>query len=398
MITPVAIIGAGPYGLSLAAHLAARGVEHRIFGDPLSSWERHMPDGMFLKSEGFASSIDAPGRRWTLKRFCSEAALPYSDLGLPVPIEVFRAYGRWFQQELVPHVEAVDVSTVNRAEDGFVLELASGEQTPARRVVVATGISGFAYLPEPLRGLPPGQVRHSYDTDPAGFGGRRVAVVGAGQSALETAALLHESGALPQLVVRRPSLLWNPPPEDGPADLAERHPPALTPLGASRELWWYWHTKSAFHLAPERRRVHFVRRTLGPSGAWWLRPRVADVVPVLLGQRLTGARAGGDGVTLEVAGERDTQRLQVDDVIAGTGYRIDIDRLGFLAPELRRAVRRLETSAGAPVLSHRFETSVSGLYFVGLAAADTFGPAMRFVCGSEFVSPRLARHLAVRRR
>jgi cation diffusion facilitator CzcD-associated flavoprotein CzcO len=393
---PVAIIGAGPYGLSLAAHLAARNVEHRIIGRTMATWDRHMPNGMFLKSEGFASSIAGPKGRWTLRAFCEQAGLQYADIGPPVSIDTFRAYGHWFQQHLVPHVEDDEVTSVSRDGESFSLELRSGARAAARRVIVASGITGFAHVPPELQSLAPGRVSHSHEhTDFTEFRGCRIAVIGAGQSALETAALLREAGAHPELIVRSGAVNWNGEPEVGRYHAgARRWHVRPTPLGGGRELWRYWNSKRAFHLLPEELRVRFVRRALGPSGAWWLSSRVAGAIPVRLGQKLVGAEATDGGVVIELATATETEQLYVDHVVAGTGYRIDVDRLTFLSPELRNRLRRLRWAPGAPLLSGRFESSEQGLYFVGIVAANTFGPAMRFVCGTTFVAPRLARHLA----
>jgi FAD-dependent urate hydroxylase len=392
---PVAIIGAGPYGLSLAAHLAARGVEHLIFGETMATWDQHMPNGMFLKSEGFASNIHEPSGYWTLRAFCERAGLPYADIGPPVAVETFRAYGRAFQRELVSHVDHGQVTSVSREGEGFSLEVRSGRRVAARRVVVASGITPFAYVPPELRTLPSGRVSHTHEhADFTKFGGRHVAVIGAGQSALETAALLHEIGAYPEVIVRSGAVKWNPEPEIGNYDAPARpwHP-RPTPLGAGWELWRYWKSMRAFHLLPEQVRVRFVQRALGPAGAWWLRSRLVGAVPVRVGQSLVRADAT-DSVVIELATANGTEQLRADHVIAGTGYRVDIDKLTFLAPELRSRLRRIPSDAGAPLLSGRFESSEQGLYFIGLPAAYTFGPAMRFVCGTTFVGPRLAQHLA----
>jgi cation diffusion facilitator CzcD-associated flavoprotein CzcO len=90
-MSDVAIIGAGPYGLSLAAHLRARGVDFRIFGKPMQTWLEHMPKGMRLKSEGFASSLYDPDSKFTLAAYCKERGLAYADTGMPIPLETFTA-------------------------------------------------------------------------------------------------------------------------------------------------------------------------------------------------------------------------------------------------------------------------------------------------------------------
>src|SRR5271168_5328523 len=111
----VGIIGAGPYGLSVAAHLRRTGVAFRIFGRPMDSWLAHMPKGMMLKSDGFASDLYDPDRHLPLRQFCSERGIEYADTGIPVRIETFVDYGLAFQERLVPQLEDKLVSSVDRA-------------------------------------------------------------------------------------------------------------------------------------------------------------------------------------------------------------------------------------------------------------------------------------------
>src|ERR1700739_4804318 len=110
----VVIIGAGPYGLSIAAHLRARNVHFRIFGSPMRTWIEQMPKGMRLKSDGFASSLFEPDSKFTLEAYCREKGLPYADLGLPVPLETFVAYGLEFQKRFVPQLEQKSVVSLRR--------------------------------------------------------------------------------------------------------------------------------------------------------------------------------------------------------------------------------------------------------------------------------------------
>src|SRR5438270_5236614 len=123
----VAIIGAGPYGLSIAAHLRERGIEFRIFGRPLDTWLTRMPKGMRLKSEGFASSLYDPGVGFTLGAYCKREGLPYADIGLPVPLETFTTYGLEFQKRFVPQLENKLVVALSRSSAGFHLRLSDGE-------------------------------------------------------------------------------------------------------------------------------------------------------------------------------------------------------------------------------------------------------------------------------
>ena len=205
-VTDIAIIGAGPYGLSLAAHLRSLGRETRVFGDPMKLWRKHMPKGMHLKSEGFASSLYDPGATYTLAHFCAENAIAYADIGLPVALDTFSRYGMAFQSRFVPDVENRIVTGLRRHTDGFEIDFADGEVVVARRVVIAVGVVHFAYMPAELDGLPADLASHSshhHELDK--FAGLEVAVIGAGASAIDIAALLHAAGANTSLVARVPN-------------------------------------------------------------------------------------------------------------------------------------------------------------------------------------------------
>jgi len=392
----VAVIGAGPYGLALAAHLGPHGVHTQVYGRPMASWLERMPRGMFLKSEGFASTISDPDRHHTLARYCAELGLPYGDCGDPVSLETFGGYGLWFQQTLVPDVIETEVKDVRPAVEGFELTLNDGGTSLVRNVVVACGFPGFRYTPPELGGLPSGLLSHSSDhAHLQDFRGRSVAVVGAGQSALETATLLGEGGASATVVARRSVLAWNPLPDAGPRSLRRRARAPLTGLGAGWANVIYAEAPQAVHRLPAATRVRLAREVLGPSGAWWLRERLEGHVDVLTGHKVVGAEASGSRVRLRLDAGGSAREIEVEHVIAATGYRVSIDALEFLASTLRR---RLRTVAGAPALSSSFESSVPGLYFVGMAAANSFGPVMRFVCGTGFAARRTSSRLAASRR
>lgn len=389
-VVEVAIIGAGPYGLSLAAHLSAHGVPFRIFGDPMSAWSKQMPKGMHLKSEGFASSLSAPGSAFTLRHFCSEQHLPYADTGLPVPLETFISYGLEFQKRFVPQLEKKKLISLRQAAPGFELQLENGEMLVARRVVAAIGISHFAHIPACLAGLPGEFVTHSSaHNDPGELGGRRVAVIGAGASALDLAALLHEAGACVEVIARRPVIHFHDPPRQ--RTLRERILQPMTGLGSGRQLFFYVHAPRVFRLLPQRIRLDRVHKTLGPAPAWFIRDRVVGKVPLHLGFEITGAGIQQHQVVLSLEDRQGNRKtIEADHVIAATGYRVDLRRLDFLCAEMRN---RIETVESAPTLSSTFESSIPGLYFVGVTAANTFGPLMRFAYGCEFAARHLARHL-----
>ncbi|MFD3585602.1 FAD-dependent oxidoreductase [Streptomyces sp. NPDC058683] len=394
MIQPVAVIGAGPFGLSTAAHLRARGIPVRVFGDPMVSWRDHMPEGMLLKSTPAASNLDCPQRGHTLADYCDAAGLRrlVTDEDI-IPVDTFIGYGEWFQQKLVPELERVRVVSVDRDKAaGFELKLDSGELFTARAVVVATGLSGLAHLPAELVGAaadgPAGTVSHSSQHhDLTRFSGKELIVVGSGQSALETAALAAEAGAQVRVVSRgRGKVAFGAPPWDQPRLRPE------SPFGRAWSLWALSYYPHPYRYLPARTRHHLVRRVLGPLGAWWLRDRFEDKVQVHEVAGVTGADTS-DGAPVLTVRTHDgrTDRLTADHVVAATGYRVDTAAMDFLGPELRT---RVAVSRGAPKLGAGYVSSVPGLYFTGLPAAASYGPVMRFVCGTEFASPRLAKHMA----
>ncbi|WP_338896598.1 FAD-dependent oxidoreductase [Streptomyces sp. TG1A-60] len=396
MIQPVAVIGAGPFGLSTAAHLRARSVPVRVFGEPMVSWRDNMPAGMLLKSTPVASTIDAPQGGHTLADYCEAAGIRrlVTDEDI-IPVGTFISYGTWFQQRLVPGLERVRVVSVDRGNGGgFELKLDSGELFTARAVVVASGLSGLAHLPTGLAGAtvdgptPTGPVSHSSQhPDLSRFQGRELIVVGAGQSALETAVLAAEAGARVRVVARgRGAVAFGAPPWDQPRLRPE------SPFGRAWSLYALSYYPHPYRYLPATTRHFLVRRVLGPLGAWWLRERFEGRVEVCEVARVvrSGVIDGRPRLTLR-SHEGRTEELAADHVIAATGYRVDLGSMGFLGHELRT---ELAVSRGAPVLGAGFRASIPGLYFTGLPAAASYGPVMRFVCGTQFASPRLARHLA----
>jgi cation diffusion facilitator CzcD-associated flavoprotein CzcO len=387
MPVDVAIVGAGPYGLSIASHLRARGIGHRIFGAPMHMWRTQMPKGMFLKSDGFASNLYAPGAGFRLSDYCASQNIPYADMGLPTSRTVFADYGEAFQRRFVPHLEATDVVALEQAPPGFRLTLASGEGLSAERVVLAVGISHFAHMPRALAGLPGALVSHSSQhADLGAFSGREVIVLGAGASALDCAALLADAGASVRLVARASAIGFHNGPGTLPRPLLDRLRAPDSGLGPGWRSRLCTDAPLLFHAMPERFRLLVVRRHLGPAPGWWTRAMVRDRVDFQLGQQVRGASEAGGRVRLDLTGTDGTRRsLSADHLIAATGYHPDVQRLGFLSTALRDA---LKTAGDAPVLSRNF---------VGPASANSFGPVARFAFGAGFTSRRLTRHLAARR-
>ncbi|WP_210435342.1 NAD(P)-binding domain-containing protein [Saccharopolyspora sp. ASAGF58] len=381
-LVDVAIVGAGPYGLSLAAHLRRAGLSYRQFGLPMNLWRAHMPRGMYLKSQGFASNLSDPDGTHTLRNFCLETGRRYADYGVPVSLENFVDYGEWFQQGRGLDVEEELVADIEQRPGRFELTLSSGERVEASQVVVAVGVEYFARIPGVFSELPAELCTHSsVHDDLSSFDGQDVIVVGAGQSALETAALLHENGANARLVARAPGIAWNGKPllPDRPLWSRMREPEAG--LGSGLSTWFYSEHPKVFRHLPRATRIYRARTALGPAGGWWLRERVEGRFPVHVGHRLDWAKATGDQVRLGVRVGGEVRAFTADHVICATGYPPEITRLPMLSAGLRSAIRTID---GTPRVGKDFESSVPGLYFAGPLVAPSHGPVMRFVYGADY--------------
>lgn len=384
--TEVVIIGAGPFGLSVSAHLSVLGIDHLTAGRPMDTWRARMPVGMLMKSEPYASTIAAPGGNCDLAAFCQSRGLDYVERVGPLTLERFLEYADWYTEQLVPDVRDDMVTEVTSVAGGFRVAFADGAPVTTRQVVVATGVVPYWHLPAELAGLSSELVTHtSHCHRPDDYSGRRVAVVGAGQSALETAALLHEAGADVQVIARAQALNWSAP-----------NPAHLSALGRIRrpvtqlcEGWRcaFWNTPSAFRMLPADMRITKARTVLGPGGSWWLKDRIDGVLDVLTGHRVKEASPGKRGVRLVLEGPKQSE-VDAEHVVCGTGFRVDLARLPFLPPALRSSIQTLN---GHPLVSRSGETSVPGLYFTGAPTVLSIGPSARFIAGTHTLAALLAR-------
>jgi cation diffusion facilitator CzcD-associated flavoprotein CzcO len=391
-VCDVAIIGAGPHGLSLAAHLRARGVDHRIFGRPMTTWSERMPKNMILKSDGFASNLSAPSPESTLKAWCARNGIAYADQGLPIPLDTFLSYANWFQQRHVPDVERLNVAALDETGDGFTVTLESGEKVVARNVVMAVGITWFEHLPPVLAKLSADAVSHSAGhRDVTGFKGREVAVIGSGASAVDLAHLLHEEGASVRVVARASEIEYNKIPDATDETLIGRTLRPASGIGRGWRSLFCAEAPLLFYRLPEGLKQRAVASHMHPAAGWFMREKVEGVIPMSLGRTLSNAQEKNGRVTLTLADR--TGRMEMhsfDHVIAATGYKPDMYRVPFLKSAL---ATRIAPYGAAPTLSDSFETQVAGLFVVGPAAIDTFGPLMRFMVGAEFAAPRVAGRL-----
>ena len=385
--TDVLIVGAGPYGLSLATQLRHRRVDMRIVGQPMKFW-RDMPVGMNLKSLAFATSIYVPHAGATFPEWCRQQGLEDFE---PCTMQSFAAYGMRMQERFLPDLEDDTVTQICAAARGFDVVLSSGGRITARRVVLATGLSHLARVPDVLRDLPRELATHtSLLQDYSVFRDKEVAIIGGGASAIEAGAFVHEAGGQPQVLIRGERAVFH-----GRSarvrPLLERIREPVTVLGTGRRHWILQHVPLAVHFLPEARRVRFVQQSFGPASPWWIKDRVQGKIPLHVNSEVIAARPAGGRARLIVRSDGGAERiLEVDHVIAGTGYHADVAKLPYLDPRLSE---RMVRTAGAPALSMTFESSVKGFYVVGPLSAMSFGPLFRFVAGADFTVRSLARHL-----
>jgi FAD-dependent urate hydroxylase len=376
----VTIIGAGPYGLASAAYLRAAGVETRVFGEPMEFWKEQMPVGMCLRSSWDASHIADPKQALTFDAYVRHNG---NHVAKPIPLDRFVDYGQWYQQLAVPDLERRKIVKIDLDPRGFQLRLADGEAFLSRRVVLATGISTFARRPAEFAGIPSELASHaSEQKDLRKFKGQRVIVIGAGQSALESAALFKEAGIEVEVIGRQQTLNW-----------VGLHPKLhhlgiiskllysnrdVGPAGISRLVAM----PHVFRSFPRKFQDRTAYRAIRPAGAGWLRPRLVGV-PLTLGRHVVSATVQGSQLHLKV--DDGTERL-IDHALLATGYRVDVSRYDFLSESL---LQRLETVDGYPVLKRGLECSTPGLHFLGKPAAWSFGPLLGFVSGTEFAANEL---------
>jgi thioredoxin reductase len=347
---------------------------------------------MVLKSDGFVSNLSAPSADSTLKAYCARHGLPYADQGLPVPLDRFLAYAESFRRRFVPTLEETYVTALERGADGFLLTLDSGERVQAKAVVLAVGITWFAYTPALLSALPKSAVSHSFaHRDAETFKGREVAIVGSGASAVDLALLLHEAGASVRIVARTPALEFNSVPEIEGRSLLQRLQEPPSGIGRGWSSYFCARAPLLFYRLPEHLKARAIRSHMQPAAGWFMRDKVEGHIAMTLGRALAGAESHQDRVYLtlrDAAGREET--LSCDHVIAATGYRPQMRRLPFLSPAL---CARIAPDGNTPFLSDNFETNEKGLYVVGPAAIESFGPLMRFMVSAEFTAPRVSAHL-----
>ena len=382
----VAVIGAGPYGLAAGAHLKAAKIHTCVFGRTMSFWQENMPKGMKLRSTWGASHIADPDAALTLDAYADSQR---RTIATPTPREEFVRYGEWFQNRAVPDLDTrkvVGLEYVNRA---FRLRLGDGAAVHAGRVVVATGLEKQDFRPAEFDGLPRELASHTCDhADFDAFRGRRVAVIGRGQSACESAALLNEAGADVELISRG-DINWLGSETAGGAprhsDWVWRlHKWLSAPSGVGPfPIGWLSEAPGLVHRLPPKLKAQFTTRCLRPGSAGWVRARF-EGVRTNPGRAIVSARPVGDKLSLQL----DDGVRSFDHALLATGYRIDISKIDFLAPKV---LQKIHIRGGSPVLSSGYQTTLHGLHFVGSSAVHSFGPLMRFVAGAGYAARSVTR-------
>jgi cation diffusion facilitator CzcD-associated flavoprotein CzcO len=356
-------------------------------------WREHMPQGMLLRSYWWATNISDPQKQYGLEQFCQVTGQPERLLD-PAARETVIDYGLWFYQQAVPNADQTYVRTIEHQETQFTLTLEDERIITCKAVVMAPGLGYYVHRPSEYHHLPNAVLSHTADHRSfERFAGQSVVILGGGQSALETAALAHESGAHVQLVARRP-LAWI----EGSASFPEQRSfleRLRSPKAGIAPGWFQWqleHFPYFFQSLPRITKdgiLHSVG-SYGPMGASWLKPRVVGQVDLHEAQRVEQIREGANGVEVTLSNQ---QMLKADHVILGTGYRVDIKRLPMLHPSL---LSQIKTYRNAPILSNSFEASVSGLYFIGFTSVLSCGPLYRFVHGTDAAARQIASALSRR--
>lgn len=351
----VAVIGAGPYGLAFAAHLKAWGVPHALFGAPLARWSAQLPPGFVLRSPAEASSIAGPPGGPSCSVVDFRSSVGARDLAGPVSGEEFLRYGAWYvaRHGLSDHGQVVHVEPGTT----FKVTTVAGDVVDANAVIVATGLTHAAWVPECAGAPPPGVSRHSSDMGEAGeFTGARVAVVGAGQSGAEAVVALEAAGAHVTWVSRRPPRFCNLPLQDQRVAVAA-------------------YARSAVLLStmPPFLRRPLLRLTETATVAREWRGRLRGALARAQWQAIIGAAADGAAVRLVLA---DDSHVTADCVVWATGYRPSVAR-----DPVARALLGASTQA-APWVDRTGATGRPGVYFSGAWTAPRFGPSVRFLAGT----------------
>jgi lysine/ornithine N-monooxygenase len=377
-------VGAGPFGLSVAAHLADRRV--RAFGAPMQTWRTRMPPDMRLRSDWEETSLSAPDDRGAIDVWSHTAGEPRQE---PIPLPMFLRYAEWFRETFVRENDPSDVAQVERASGPgtYRVTTVAGDTADARHVVVAVGVTPFPYAPPPFAGAIGDGIGYAIDRqDYSAYRGGRVIVVGGGQGGLEAAALARRAGADVEVIVRSQVRWFTDREPYRPRTPLQRRiyrlaypvvgygPPPLNRLALHPDV---------FAALPDRMARRVARRILRAGGSPWVRGEIEGKVAVTEGVAVERVHRRGERIHLTLS---DGSARDADAVVVSAGFRFALDRMRFLSPETAAPVAVRD---GWPVLDRYFRSTDPNLLFVGFAAERRFGPIARFVSGSRFTAQRV---------
>jgi hypothetical protein len=345
-----------------------------------------MPAGMLLRSAWSASHIADPNASLTLDAYKIRSG---NHLAAPITLERFIDYGMWYQRAAVPDVDPRKVASIESRQGKFRIALEDGDTLIASRVIVASGISAFAARPAAFDQIAPALATHTSEAqDLSRLANKRVVVIGGGQSALESAALLNELGCEVEILIRRAGVHWLGWKDRlgslGPVARLVYASTDVGPAGVSRVVAAPDLLRKLPRNVQNRLRILSTR----PAGARWLRERLRGI-PVSTRTTVASAVPVSGNLRLTLS---DSSTRIVDHVLLGTGYRVNIARYPFLSASILRELRMVD---GFPLLGPAFESSVPGLHFLGAPAAWSFGPLMYFISGTKYAASTLFRRFSL---
>ncbi len=360
------IIGAGPYGLALAALAQHRGLDFSLVGRPMEFWRRNMPKGMCLRSD-FDWHLD-PLEVYTLAAYMKSAGIEAKH-ARPMPVTLFQDYAQWFQEKYHLQPRASLVRELRKSGELFEVGLENRETLLVENVVVALGFGSFKNIPEELaKKIPAGRCSHTGDTVDFDFlRGRSCLIIGGRQSAYEWAALIRENGGKEIHISHRHAV-----PKFEPSDWSWTRDQVRA---TEQNPGWFRRLPPSEQEAIRQRFWAEGRLKLEP----WLAPRIdKENIHLWPNTTLIGCQELLDG---RVRASLDNgATFDVDHIILATGYRVDINRVPYFSQE--SILSNLHVVDGYTVLDEGFQSNISGLYFTGLPATKDFGPFFGFVVGS----------------
>jgi len=360
--TKLLIIGAGPFGLAVAAQARYEGIDHVIVGKPMEFWRSNMPKGMFLRSA--CDWHYDPQNVHTIEAYLESRGQTPRDVE-PLSLDFYLTYVDWFQKQKNIQPFPVYIDRLDSSDEHFVASTIDGDVINADNVVLAPGFRHFAHIPDDLKAkLPSGSFQHTCEyVDFSDAANKRYLIVGGRQSGFEWAALLLEAGA-------------------ASVHLSHRH---ASPAYAVAD--WSWVKPLVDNMVDDPswfRRLSQKEKDDISYRMWsegrlkiepWLESRLrSERVKVWPHTEIVSCVANESG-ELEVK-LTNGEAITVDRIVLATGYKVDIARLPILAAG--NLLKEIETRNGFPVLDDHFETTVPGLFITSMPAVQDFGPFFGF--------------------